>query len=215
MQEEEKSQNSEAQETEETPAPAAEGGEAQAEPGKPKKAIPKVAKGAFKKPEKAELGSMKGKFAQPKDGPVKKQPIDRFRQKSKINPKIIYAFIGVVVVLFLIYFFLAGASSAKLDPAYMEARYMIVNNPEMKKILGIPPIHDSNPTIKKDNEIGYPVRFVENSFSGSKGNATLSAKMAFYRNKWRVVKLTVKTKDGKEHKLVDKELTPDGIISPK
>ena len=96
MQEEEKPQDSEAQETEETPAPAAEGAEAQA---KPKKAVPKVAKGAFKTPEKAELGAMKGKFAGPKDGPVKKQPIDRFRKKSRINPKIIYAIIGVVVVL--------------------------------------------------------------------------------------------------------------------
>jgi hypothetical protein len=215
MQEEEKPQDSEAQETEETPAPAAEGAEAQAEPAKPKKAVPKVAKGTFKKPEKAELGAMKGKFAGPKDGPVKKQPIDRFRQKSKINAKIIYAIIGVAVVLFLIYFFLAGGSSAKLDPAYMEARYMIVNHPDMKKQLGIPPIHDGNPTIKKDTEIGYPVRFVENTFGGTKGDATLSAKMAFYRNKWRIVQLTVKTKDGKEHKLVDKQLTPEGIISPK
>ncbi len=215
MQEEEKPQDNEAQETEEAPAPATGGGEAKAEPAKPKKAIPKVAKGAFKKPEKAELGSLKGKFAAPKEGPVKKQSVDRFRQKSKINPKIIYAIIGVAVVLFVLYFFLGRASSLKNDPAYMEARYTVVNNPDMKKLLGVPPVKDGNPKIENSTKLGYPIRNVQNTISGSKGSATLKGMVAFYNSKWRVVELTVKTKDGKEHVLLDKELTADGIISKK
>ena len=215
MQEEEKSQDSEAQETEETPAPAAGGGDAQAELAKPKKAVPKVPKGVFKKPEKAELGSMKGKFAAPKEGPVKKQPIDRFRHKAKVNPKIIYVIIGVAVVLFLVYFFLSGGSAGKLDPAYIVARLTINNNPDMKKALGIPPIKDGNPSIEEKTEQNYLVRNIKNTISGEKGEATFDAKVAFYRDKWRIVKLTVKTKDGKEHVLVNKILTPEGIITPK
>jgi hypothetical protein len=210
MQEEEKPQDNEAQETEETPAPSAEGAEAGA---KPKKAVPKVPKGSFKRPEKTDLGSLKGKFADAKEGPVKKQPVDRFRQKARINPKIIYAIIGVAVVLFVLYFFLGRASSQKNDPAYMEARYTVVNNSDMKKLLGIPPVHDGSPTIQNDTKLGYPVRTVQNTIGGTKGTATLTGLIAFYRDKWRVVELTVKTKDGKEYKLVDKQLTPEGIIS--
>jgi len=208
MQEEDKPQDSEAQETEDAPAP--EGAEA---PAKPKKAVPKVPKGSFKKPEKADLGSLKGKFAAGKEGPVKKQPVDRFRQKARINPKIIYAIIGVAVVLFVLYFFLGRASSQKNDAAYIEARLTVVNNNDMKKLLGIPPYHDGNPSIQNDNKLGYPVRTVQSTISGTKETATFTGLVAFYKNKWRVVELTVKTKDGKEHKLVDKQLTPEGIIS--
>jgi hypothetical protein len=201
MQEEEKDINEGAQE----PQAEAEG------EAKPKKAIPKVPKGKFKKPEKADLSTAKGKFAKKKGGPVDKPSLDRFHKKAGMNPKILYAIIGVVVVLVAV-FFLFGGSTIKNHTAYVKARLKIYGNPSVQENLG-EPLHDpGTPKYKEgQDEKGRNTIEFEHAVEGSKGSAPFKARGTEYRGTWEVLYLEV-TVGGSTEVLIDKEITDRGIM---
>lgn len=223
MQEDEMKEDKDAQETE------AAGGapEPQGEPGKPKKAMPSVPKGKFKKPEKKDFGGLKGKFqkqektdlsaakgrfAAKKDGPVDKPSLDRFAKKAKMNPKIIYAAVGVVVVLVVIFLLLGSGTSLKNHAAYIRARNTIKHNSSVMEKLGGDVLREGGiPKLSEGQEKGFSIVEIENTVSGDKASGTFKAKAVYYRAQWQLIYLEVNI-GGQTEILMDKELTEKGIM---
>ncbi len=213
-QQEEAAPPAEAQaETPAEPAPAVEvQPEMPAEAAKPRKKVPQIPKGKFKKREKADLVGAKGKFAAPKEGPVKKQSLDRFAKKSRINKKILLAIVIVVAVLVVAYLFVGAGTSVKTHAVYLNARNTIENNKTIMPELGGTVLNDGRfPKLTKSEENGRRIVEIENSISGEKKSGTFKAKAVFYRRAWQILYLEV-TVDGKVFPpLINKEVTDKGL----
>jgi hypothetical protein len=215
MLEEERIEDEGAQETEAAPeSPQAEGEEV-----KPQKAVPKVPRGKFKKPEKADLASVKGKFAKLKEGPVKKQSLDRFAKKSKMDPRVMYAGVGVVVVLAVIFVIFAMSRGKKTHAAYIKARNAIKENRDMKKMLGLPPLEGcrplkegGNPSLVFGEHKNHKIVDIENTVSGTKAKGSFKARAIYHKNQWKMMRLEVTLEGGRPKVLLDKELTDKGLM---
>lgn len=207
MPEEEKVQGSGAQEN----APA-EGGQAEEAPAKPKKVIPKVPKGKFKKPEKPNLGAAKGQFVMPKEGPVKKQSLDRFAKKSGMSKNVLFAIIGVAAVLVILYLILGAGTSRKNHTAYRKAFVVLNNNPDLKEKLGTPMHDPGTPKFTEGtDDKGRNTVEIEHVVGGPKGSAPFKMKGSEYKGTWEVLYLEV-TIAGSTDVLINKHITEKGIM---
>lgn len=200
------------------PAPAAADA-AEVEPAdKPRKVIPKMVKGKFKKPEKMDLGAAKGRFAKSREGPVKKLALDRFAKKSSPNKKIILAAIVVAAVLAaVLLFFGAGVKGHAI---YINARNTLLHNPEViKAFYGRDLKEGETPHLTEGKrakatygeEQGRETVEIENTVSGEKYSGSFKVKGIQYRGLWKMLYLEVTVESGYRKVLMDKVLTPDGI----
>lgn len=219
MSQEELNEQGEAREEPAAEAPAP--GEVPAEgevAAKPKKVMPKVPKGMFKKAGKADLSAAKGRFAPLKGGPVKKQSLDRFAKKGGPNKKVLLAIVAVAVVLVVIFmFFGAGVKS---HAVYINARNTLHKNPEViKQFYGrelepgeLPRLTEGNrATATYGKEQKYDTIEIENSVSGEKHSGSFKVKGIKYRGLWRILRIEVTVDNGYNKVLTDLVLTDTGI----
>ncbi len=235
MPEEETNQDSDAQEAPSAPPASTPVGPGEAP--KPKKVVPKVPKGKFKKPEQADLAAVKGqfkkpdkpdlsaakgKFAPPKEGPIKKPPLDRFHKKPGINPKILYAIIGVVVVLVAIFLFFGTGGSIKGHPLYIKARNTLLHNKEvieqfygrsLKEGEKVSLKEGSMPKDTYGEEDGRETLEIENTIKGEKRSGSFKVKGVKYKTKWTILYLEVTIGESFKKVLENKVLTETGIQS--
>ncbi len=142
-----------------------------------------------------------------------KPALARLRRKKGLNIKVLLAIGAVAAVLVLLYF-LFGTSNMN-HPAYIYARNEVLWYPKVRSAFGVDGFFNLKEggitKWKEGEEFGWPVVEFENTIEGSSNSGTFSAKMAFYKQEWRVVSLKATVTGGETIILRDRKLTKNGI----